>query len=216
MAGSVLLTVVSLSFLGMSSEAGAVEAWSQRPDETMDGGWVLNEELSDDPRAITPPARTAPARARGPRAGGGGATGSGRGGGGRRRQAGSAPSGDRSIGEGDQGSLALAAFKELAQSPNRLVIVTTEKEVVVTDEDGRVVRLAPNGGEREGVAGIDMRVTRTTVWSDQALVTELAAVAPPGFRAEVSYHVSSAGQLVVTFRHDPGLEVRRLYDREVR
>jgi hypothetical protein len=60
--------------------------------------------------------------------------------------------------------------RDIMQAPNRLTIVQTDSLVIVTTDEGRVVRLAPN---RKGVKDESTGIERKTRWEGPRLITEI-------------------------------------------
>ena len=215
---------------------GVLEAPSTAAGETqvagIDGVWVLNEELSDDPRGRLGGSEGEADRGRGGGFGGRGPGGSGGGrggfGGGRGGFGGGGFGGDRP----DPQEMARMreamrrAMSDLLTAPRRMTIVSTDDEIGLTYDDGRVVRLIPDDRAHAGIAGDSMQVRRTTRWDGDRLVTDLALEARMPFRLEQSYEIRTddvAGrQLIVTSRvamgrgGNGGREFRRVYDLEPR
>ena len=192
--------------------------------EALLGTWVLNDDLSD----VLPPRAEMSKGNRGRRGGGfsgpGGGFGGPGGGGlsGRRggfggRTGGRVPPEDRA----SRRAGLQEAIKDLTTAPRRMTITGTSKEIVLTYNDRRVVRLLPDGRKHAGLAGTSMRVTRVTQWDDATLVTEIQLDGEIKFEIDQTYHVYDDGdglQLVVTSRFNGGpfgrdtREIRRVYD----
>ena len=177
---------------------------------------MLNYELSDDPRATLGNEGPQEQGRRGPGAGGGRGPGGG-GGGGR--------GGDRP----DPAEMAemreamQSAMKDLMTAPRRMTVVETESAVLLTYDDGRVLRLIPDDREHAGIAGSSMQVKRRTTWTGETLVTRIELQSRMRFELEQTYEVLvEGGQLVITskfkserFADDEDREFRRVYDREL-
>ena len=202
------------------------------PTETQEGSlagvWVLNEDLSENPSASArrdPPGDRQARRggggggfggpgAGGSRGGFGGGFGAGRGGG--RQESRPDPSETVATREALQSAMA-----DLMSAPRRMTMVVTDDEVLLTYDDGRVVRLIPDDREHAGIAGNAMEVKRTTRWSEGQLVTRVVLQSRVPFELGQTYDVELDGQrLVVTSRFDgdrvsdEDREFRRVYDRE--
>lgn len=188
------------------------------------GTWVLNDELSDDPRAGRGGRADDEARRRGGRPGfGGGPDGFGRnpgGFGGRGGRGGRL--GGRGGGRPDpeQAAGMREAVLDLMTAPRRMTIAGNAEEVVLTYNDGRVVRLIPDGREHAGLAGTRARVTRTTRWRDATLETDIELQAGRALSVRQTYDVQAVGdgnsrQLIVT-THVRGGRLRRGDEREIR
>ena len=115
-----------------------------------------------------------------------------------------------------------AAMEDLMTAARRMtIVVNDEDEVVLTYDDGRVVRLVPDGREHAGIAGNAMEVKRRTKWQGDQLVTQIELQARMKFELRQTYHVDpERQQLVVTsrfegdrFDNEENREYRRVYDR---
>ena len=115
------------------------------------------------------------------------------------------------------------AMRDLMSVPRRMTITGTRDEVILRHDDGRVIRLLPDGREHAGLAGSRMRLTRTTRWDSAALITDIELEGRLRFEVEQTYEVRNgeAGkQLIVTSRFGGGpfreeeREFRRIYDVE--
>ncbi len=221
-----MLTVGVIGVLAVSAaEAGEAQA------EGIDGVWVLNLELSDDPSGQLGAQGQGNRGGFGPGGGGGGrgGFGGGRGGrGGRGGFGGGGGGGDRP----DPQEMARLresmqeAIRDLLGAPRRMTIASSADEISLTYGDGRVVRLIPDDREHAGLAGSSMRVQRKTRWDGDRLVTELELETRLPFRVAQTYEVRTDGaagrQLIVTSRvgrgggGDGGREFRRVYDLEPR
>lgn len=184
------------------------------------GSWVINDELSDEPRARPGELGGTDSRRRGDPGGFGSGPGGfgGIGGGGGRfgRRGGERP---------DPAEMARMreamqeAMGDLMTAARRMTIAGDADEVVLTYSDGRVVRLIPDGREHAGLAGTRARVTRTTRWSGDGLETEIELKSRPRFTVRQTYELQAAGdygrQLIVTSNVKAGRrdrELRRVYD----
>jgi len=187
------------------------------------GVWILNDELSDDPRPRLGMTGSDGERGRRGRGGWFGPSGGGFGGrglGGRRGH-----DGDRSGPEemAERRAALQDAMRDLMTAARRITIVGTRDEILLTYNDGRVVRLLPDGREHAGVAGTSMRVARTTRWDDKILVTDIELKGRVKFEIERSYEVrngESGRQLIIIsrFAGEPfggeKREFRRIYNAE--
>ena len=117
------------------------------------------------------------------------------------------------------------AIRDLTTAPRRMTVVADEREIVLTYDDRRVVRLIPDGREHSGLAGTSARVTRRTRWRGATLEAEIELQSRMELRVRQTYEVRSAEfgdrQLIVTTRIDGGRrdrdrELRRVYDLELR
>ncbi len=117
-----------------------------------------------------------------------------------------------------------SAMKDLMTAARRLTVVETEREVLLTYDDGRVVRLIPDDREHAGIAGNSMQVKRRTKWNGEKLLTRIELQSRMTLKLEQTYEVRLDGQqLVITskfegerFGNDEDRELRRVYDRELR
>ena len=227
---TILLAVVGLTAASMGTGVWAVGAQTQEGERTIQGVWVLNNELSDDPRATLGNEGSRGQGRRGPSAGGGRGPGGGDGfggfGGGRGGGFGNGRGGDRPDPEemAETREAMQSAMEDLMTAARRLTIVETEREVLLTYDDGRVVRLIPDDREHAGIAGSSMQVTRRTTWNGETLVTQIELQSRMALKLEQTYEVRLDGQqLVITstfegerFGNDEDNELRRVYDREPR
>ena len=116
------------------------------------------------------------------------------------------------------------ALQDLMSAPRRMTIVVSEREVLLTYADGRVVRLIPDDREQAGIAGNSMKVTRRTVWNDGRLVARIELESSATLKLEQTYDVQLDGEhLIVTSRFEGDRfedgedgEFRRVYEREMR
>ena len=116
-----------------------------------------------------------------------------------------------------------SAMKDLMTAPRRMTVVETESAVLLTYDDGRVLRLIPDDREHAGIAGNSMQVKRRTTWSGEKLVTRIELQSRMKLELEQTYEVLvDGGQLVITskfeserFADDEDRELQRVYDREL-
>lgn len=109
------------------------------------------------------------------------------------------------------------AFADLLAAPRQMTIKQRDGEVVLTYDDGRAVRLVPDGRDHTGIAGQGVAITRKTRWDDGALRAEISM--PSGPRLTHRLQPRGDAELVVTTTVDPrgdydGLELQRVYRRE--
>ncbi len=210
-----VFTVTSVAAAGPPAAPGAVQDHA-----ALAGSWVLNADLSDEPRP-RPPGRADDDDRRGrggvgaPDRGGSGGRGGGRFG---RR-------GGR-FGGGDPQQMARMranmqeAMQDLLAAARRMTIVAGPDEIVLTYDDGRVVRLIPDGREHAGLAGTSAQVTRRTRWHGATLEAEIELQSRAAMRVQQTYEVQRSDgqrQLIVTTRVSGGRrgaerEFRRVYD----
>ena len=216
--------------VGLIGVLGAAEA-GEAQENGIDGVWVLNQELSDDPSGRLDGGQQGGRGGFGPGGGFGGGRGGfggGRGGFGGGRGGFGGGGGNRPdpqemarLRESMQG-----AIRDLLGAPRRITIVSGDDEIGLTYNDGRVVRLIPDDREHAGLAGSSMQVQRKTRWDDERLVTEIELETRFPFRVEQTYEVRTDGgsgrQLIVTSRVERGRgsdgdrEFRRVYDLQER
>ena len=211
----------------------AASGTAQVADLVLAGTWVLNDELSDDPRARAGErdGDRDDDRARRPRGPGGfgggpggfggrgpGGFGGGPGGRGARPggRDGERPDRERMAGMRE-------AMRDLLAAARRMTIAGDRNEVVLTYNDGRVVRLIPDGREHAGIAGSRAQVKRTTQWKGETLEAEIELQSRRKFTMRQTYEVQDGPdggrQLIVTSQIDGGRsrqdgdrELRRVYD----
>ena len=215
---SLAIGAVAVVVLGGASDtavaAPAATGAVQHHERTLDGSWIVNEDLSDDLRP-RPPRRDGDDERRD--RGSFGRPGRGRFGG-----RGGGFGGDPERAARMRANLQ-EALRDLLTAPRRMTIVTDPDEIVLTYDDGRVVRLIPDDRERAGLAGTSAQVTRRTSWRGTALEAEIELQARVGIRVHQSYEVRTSDghrQLLVTTRVDGGRrgrerEFRRVYDSEL-
>ena len=174
------------------------------PQILLFGIWELNRELSDELR----PRRERPNRDR-----------DGRGRDGRRWGNRGQPPEDFA----ERRASVRAAIRDLMTPSRRMTITGNRDEIIMKHEDGRVVRLLPDGRQHAGLTGSGMRVTRTAKWDGTALVANIELNDRMSFALEEIYRVQDdkvGRQLSVTsrFRGGPvrngGEQVQRVYDAE--
>ena len=229
--GAMRFTLTVLVIVALSGASGSAcglseaTAQPQNPEPAIQGVWLLNYELSDDPSSQFEGMDRERMRGRG-RAGDRGG-GRGRGGVGGARSGGRRPEhGMPSPEEATRMRQGIQdAMRDLMTAPRRMTIVATEGEVVATYGDGRVIRLIPDDREHRGIAGTSMQVTRKTRWENAKLVTDIQLETRVEIRLEQTYEVRFQGeegeQLIVTSRFTIGRfgddvvrELRRVYDVE--
>lgn len=222
-----IFSLLTVFVVGLS--AGVTQVDEHQP--ALLGIWVLNTELSDDPRPRPDMATANGEQGRRGRSGGFGVGGgfggsTGRGGfGGRGRRGGfggiNRPDPENMA---KQGAAMQDAIRDLMTAPRRMMIAGTRAEITLTYDNGRIVRLLPDSQEHVGLAGTSMRVTRKTRWDETMLVTDITLKVRQGsLEVNQSYQLrdGEAGkQLMVTSRFAGGpfreeaREFRRIYDAE--
>ena len=204
-----LTVVVVIALGGVFGDALVLSSDVAQPESaaaSLEGVWVLNTDLSDEPRARLEGVGDVRGQGRG------------RGAAGRR---GSRPGGRVArLRQGLQ-----EAVRDLLTAPRRMTIVTIENEIVATYDDGRVIRLVSDDQAHKGIAGTSMQVTRRTRWENEKLVTDISLDSRIEVKLEQAYEVRLTGpegkQLIVTSRFVGGRanngdrrELRRVYDAE--
>jgi hypothetical protein len=192
--------------------AGAQLTPPPLPPPQLSGRWELNVQASDPA-----PSETA-ARGEGTedRRGGGGGMG-GRGGGMGRRggMSGRSGMGGGEAAKPEESAAARQEMERVIEAPRFLIIVQHEADLNLTDDQGHVTVLKPDGvkvSEQQAGASID----RTTKWDDRSLVTTTKL--SNGVKVTQTYTKISEGlQLVVTTRIEGGrrpnpVEFKRVYD----
>jgi hypothetical protein len=87
---------------------------------------------------------------------------------------GDSPDGPRGAGSGGAAAARLQeVMQDINTPPARLTIVQTDSTVIITTDQGRTVRLAPNG---KRIKDDNTGVTRKTVWEAGKLVTEIGGL----------------------------------------
>jgi hypothetical protein len=154
------------------------------------GAWTLDKELSDQP----PSADRGSGDNGGNRRGGGGygrgGGGFGGGFGGGRRGMGGRGGGGSTMSPEDAERMRQAMRDELT-APDQLTIVQSDAMIVITSQDGRTVRLSPDGKK---VKEENTNVERKTKWDGDKLVCEVKGL--------------GRGTITETYRVDP--ETHRL------
>lgn len=103
-------------------------------------------------------------------------------------------------------------MRDLTTAPERLTIVQTDTTIIITTNDGRTTRLAPNG---KSIKDANSRIERKTKWDSGKLVSEITG--PAGNTATERYWVDAAThqlhvQLLIPNRGTDPLTLNRLYD----
>ncbi len=183
------------------------------------GVWLLNRDRSDNPQGRLAPEERGeggqPA-GRGGRPGGGmGRPGGGGGFGGRGGGSGSR-GGAQSRPDREQMARMQAAMQDLLSAPNRMTVVQDGSDVLFTYDDGRVMRLIPDGEKHAGIAGNGIQVERRARWDGDLLIAEIQV--PSGVKIVQTYDAPfEVGQLIVTTTLEGGRlpkerTLRRVYD----
>ena len=216
-----LTVVVVIAISGVLGDGRVLSHDLTRPESSpasLEGVWVLNADLSDEPRARLEGVGDDRGRGRG--RGAAGRRGNGSGG---RGRAGGRPPNREELGRLRQGLQ--EAVRDLMTAPRRMTIVITEEEIVATYDDGRVIRLVSDDQAHKGIAGTSMQVTRKTRWENEKLITDISLDSRIEVKLEQTYEVRltepEGKQLIVTSRFIGGRasngdrrELRRVYDVE--
>ena len=216
-----LTVVVVIALGGVCGDARVLSSDVAQPESSaasLEGIWMLNTDLSDEPRARLEGVGDDRGQGRG--RGAAGRRGSRPGG---RGRAGGRPPDREELARLRQGLQ--EAVRDLMTAPRRMTIVMIENEIVATYDDGRVIRLVSDDQAHKGIAGTSMQVTRRTRWENEKLVTDISLDSRIEVRLEQTYEVRltdpEGKQLVVTSRFVGGRasngdrrELRRVYDAE--
>jgi hypothetical protein len=170
------------------------------PAPAFDGGWTLNKDLSDQPPAASSQPPDGQGRSGGGRGGGGGFGGR-RGGGGGGFGGGRGGGGGGAVGGGNGSSTANSAdaarvreaMRDLMNPPTHWVITQTDTLIIMTDQDGRALRLSP---DNKKIKNDDTKTERQTKWDGGKLVSEITGL--PG------------GKITETYSIDPDVHQLRL------
>ena len=214
-----LTVVVVVALSGVFGDARVLSSDVAQPEfspTSLEGAWVLNADLSDEPRARLEGVGDDRGRGRG--RGAAGRRGNGSGG-----RAGGRPPNREELARLRQGIQ--EAVRDLMTAPRRMTIVMIENEIVATYDDGRVIRLVSDDQAHKGIAGTSMQVTRKTRWENEKLVTDISLDSRIEVKLEQTYEVRltdpEGKQLIVTSRFIGGRasngdrrELRRVYDVE--
>jgi hypothetical protein len=191
-----MLAVIGAAMLALLAYWLPPVGSAQSKTPTIFGEWTLNASLSDRPV---------------PEAGRQGEGGFGRGGrgGGRGGFGGGGLGGPRGAGGGGRSEDAerrLEELRNLLDAPKRLTVVSADSMVIITTDDGRTRRLAPDGSK---VKDESTHTERRTHWEGATLVSELSGL-ESGTVTE-TYSVDADGkQLFVTIRTPAGREGREM------
>ena len=209
-------TIVALAISGIAAWNGTGLAAQNRSAADLTGTWVLNADLSDRPgqRRGEQTGRPEGGR-RGPGGGGRGGPGGGMGGFGGRGGGRGAPG--RDMPNRDEMERMRAAMTAATRAPARLIIVTGEPGLIITDEEGVSTRLSLTGNKETGaVNGVPFE--STTKWEDGKLRVEKKFKG--GLKVVELYSVSSEPRLLtVSSKIDGGgtrgggRQMHRVYDR---
>lgn len=176
------------------------------------GAWTLHRDLSDRPQEN---ASDDSGERGGSRRGGGGA---GRGGfGGGRRGGFGRTGGDGGRGSSDpeQRARTRAAMRDLTNPADHLTIVQADNMIIMTGQDGRTIRLSPDGKKIKDDA---TKIERKTKWAGPNLESEISGLA--GRKITQSFSVDpERHQLHITLQIDNDcrpLTMHHVYDADAR
>jgi hypothetical protein len=149
------------------------------PAPLLSGGWTLNKDLSDQPPAAssTPPDGQGRSGGGGGRSGGGGfggRRGGGGFGGGSRGGGGSAGGGSgNATANSADAARAREVMSDLTNPPAHWVITQTDTLIIMTDQDGRTLRLSP---DNKKIKNDNTKTERQTKWDGGKLVSEITGL----------------------------------------
>ncbi len=199
-------------------QAAAAQQAAPLTPADLSGRWELNVQQSDPPRSATGGSGEGGSGRRGGGGGGGrgggyggygGGMGGGRGGFGR----GGGMSGGQT--QGEDSSATHDEMQHLMQAAHTLVIVQHPEDLALTDEDGRVMSLKPDGNKIKDTES-GAKIERKTKWDGRTLVAETKL--DNGVKITQSYTKVNEGlQLTVVTRVEGGrlqkpFEIKRVYD----
>jgi hypothetical protein len=208
--------VVCGALVGFGWTAGgrAQTVNAQAAHAAITGAWTLNTDLSDKP----PEPSSGSDRASGGRRPGG--MGRGRGGmGGGMGRGGMGGGGGNGAARMDPEEMTRLrdAVHDIMTAPSHLTITQTDAMVLVTSEDGRTTRLAPDGSK---VKDDNTKIERKTKWDGPRLVSEINGL--PTGKVTESYAIDDEHhQLHVIVqteeKHDrKAMTMNRIYDADSR
>jgi hypothetical protein len=218
-AGGALCLLLAFVAIPQSSRAGQAPAGELRagqaaaaemPAPNLAGRWELNVQASDPPRADA----VSPGEGGEDRRGGGGRGGGGRGGG-MGGRGGGMGGGGMGGGGSKESETAREEMRRVLEAPRVLLIVQHDATLSLTDEQGRVTSLKPDGTKiKEQSAGTT--IERTTRWDGRSLVTTTKLSS--GAKVTQTFTKIAEGlQLVVSTKLEGGrmgnpMEFKRVYD----
>ncbi len=209
---------MSVSGFALAIHGRAQTESAQTADHTaINGAWTLNTDLSD-----APPAAAEGQNGDRPNNGGGGRSGGGMGGGGR-HGGGMGRGGGMGGGSGassmspDDAARMRDAMHDIMTAPAHLTVTQTDTMVLVTSQDGRTTRLAPDGSK---VKDDSTHIERKTKWDGAKLVSEINGLGP-GKMTETYAIDPEHHQLRVTLQTEGGhgrkpMTMNRVYDLDPR
>ena len=159
----------------------AAQTLPPAPGPSIGGAWTLNKDLSDQPPARGERGDDAQRGGDGGRSGPGG--GRRRGGGGGGGFGGGFGRGGRGGGDGrgaaqenpEDTARMRDAMRSITDPSDHLTITQTESMVVLTEADGRTMRLSPDGKK---IKDDNTKIERKTKWEGGKLVSEITGLGP--------------------------------------
>lgn len=201
--GMVCLVIAAIA---LSHVLQALTATPAAETGRIDGAWVLNAELSDDPSRARDEARS-PAGGAGPDGGPPGGFGGG--------MRGRGGTGSGRMPDREEMRNRRELMELLVQPPPALTITQGVGAVTFAERDGRTTTYATNGKKETHVLGT-IQVENRTRWNGRRLVKEISAGG--GVKATETYSIDEddGGRLHVVVTIDsapmPRLTLRRVYD----
>ncbi|HWF85361.1 MAG TPA: hypothetical protein VG222_10950 [Vicinamibacterales bacterium] len=207
-------------FVSVTGFALAIHGRAQTADHTaINGAWTLNTDLSDAPPAAGEGQNGDRPNNGGGRSGGGmgGGMGGGRHGGGMGRGGGMGGGNGASSMSPEDAARRRDAIHDVMTAPAHLTVTQTDTMVLVTSQDGRTSRLAPDGSK---VKDDSTHMERKTKWDGAKLVSEINGLGPgkitETYAVDAEHH-----QLHVTVQTEGGhnrkpMTLNRVYDLDPR
>jgi hypothetical protein len=196
--------------LSLGTRGAAPSLHAQTPDRSaLTGAWTLNSDLSD----ATPSSADASNGNRPSGYDGARPSGRRRGMGGGMRRGGMGGGNNPSGMSADDAARMRDAMHDIMTAPPHITVTQTDTMVLVTAQDGRTTRLAPDGSK---VKDDSTHIERKTKWDGAKLVSEISG-AGPGKLTETYAVDPDHHQLHVTLQTEGGhgrkpLTMNRVYD----
>lgn len=194
-----LHAALAVAFVWVVAVGSAAVGVQQMGDVDFRGVWRLNYELSDDPSPRVPGDVGQNRDDRGYRGGGGGFGGGGFGTGtgvGRVAGRGRGPYRNSRMRARRAADQLRGAVVDQLTAPRRMRITQDGAEIRLAYDDGRYVRLVPDGGAHAGISG-KSQIMRTARWTNRRLVTEVELESDQTVSHELEL-TPAGSQLVVT------------------
>jgi hypothetical protein len=214
--GGVVLFLSVLGIVGAAHGSAQTVNTQAAAHAAITGAWTLNTDLSDKPPSPSEGGDRSSGGRRPGGMGGRGMGGGGMGGGMRRGGMGGGGNGGAQV-DPEQAARMREAIHDIMTAPSHLTITQTDTMVLVTSEDGRTTRLAPDGSK---VKDENTKIERKTKWDGARLVSEINGL-PPGKVTE-SYAIDEEHhQLHVSVQTEGGhgrqaMTMNRVYDADPR